>query len=322
MSRNERFYLIDQLLSSRKRMTRQELLDALEISWATLKRDLAFLRDRFNAPIIFDKEAGGYRFGPPSAGPIYELPGLWFSGQETYALMTMHHLLEELEPGLLAPHVQPLLSRLETILSREKLNFSEVATRIHLMRIGRRRQNAEHFAVVAQAVLEQRQIQVRHYSREKDDHSERRLSPQRLVNYRNNWYVEAWCHAREALRRFSVDALQGVELLTLPSRVISVADLDTTYGSSYGIYGGAETQVAILRFSPAATRWVEDEEWHPEQVGSLDENGCYVLRVPYADPTELKMDILRHGHHVEVMEPAALRDAIRDEIARMARVYP
>lgn len=103
MNRSERFYQIDQLLSARKVMSRQELLDALEVSWATLKRDLAYLRERFNAPIIFDKDAGGYRFGEASLGPKYELPGLWFSGQETYALMTMHHLLEELEPGLLAP---------------------------------------------------------------------------------------------------------------------------------------------------------------------------------------------------------------------------
>lgn len=125
---------------------------------------------------MIDKEVGGYRFGAPSTGPRYELPGLWFSGQETYALLAMHHLLEELEPGLLAPRVQPLLSRLETILSREKMNFADIANRIHLMSIGRRRQNAAHFALVAQAVLERRRICVDHYSREKDEHAERNLA--------------------------------------------------------------------------------------------------------------------------------------------------
>ena len=61
MNRSERFYQIDQLLSAHKVMTRQDLLDVLEVSWATLKRDLSYLRDRFNAPIIFDRDAGGYR---------------------------------------------------------------------------------------------------------------------------------------------------------------------------------------------------------------------------------------------------------------------
>ncbi|WP_413891452.1 helix-turn-helix transcriptional regulator [Candidatus Aalborgicola defluviihabitans] len=69
MNRSERFYKIDQLLAVRKVMSRQDLLDALEVSWATLKRDLAYMRDRLNAPIEFDRDAGGYRFGIPTVGP-------------------------------------------------------------------------------------------------------------------------------------------------------------------------------------------------------------------------------------------------------------
>lgn len=321
MNRSERFYQIDQLLTVRKMMTRQDLLEALEISWATLKRDLAFLRNRFNAPIIFDRDVGGYRFASPSVGPSYELPGLWFSGEEAYALLTMHQLLSELEPGLLAPHVAPMLSRLENILGREKLDFSQLANRIRLARTGKRRKNPVHFGVVSRSVLERQRIHVQHYSREKDERSERVLSPQRLVFYRNNWYLEAWCHTRDALRRFSADAIEAVDLLNEPAVYVPVTDLDAAFGSSYGIYGGAANQVAVLRFSQAATRWVADEEWHPEQVGKLDPEGRFVLEVPFADPTELQMDILRHGHHVEVLAPAQLRIDVAREIDRMREKY-
>lgn len=298
-------------------MSRQELLDALEVSWATLKRDLAYLRERFNAPIIFDRDAGGYRFAAPSSGPSYELPGLWFSGDEAYALMAMHQLLSDLEPGLLAPHVAPLLSRLESILGREKLDFPQVAGRIRLARIGKRRKNPRHFGVLSRSVLERQQIRVCHYSREKDESTERTLSPQRLVFYRNNWYLEAWCHTREALRRFSVDAFEAVEILHQPAKEVPDTEVDAAFGSSYGIYGGAAIKVAKLRFSQAATRWVADEEWHPDQLGELDGEGRYVLKVPFADPTELTMDILRHGHHVEVLSPPELRLVVMAEIDRM-----
>jgi predicted DNA-binding transcriptional regulator YafY len=109
MNRTERFYRIDQLLAARGILSREALLEELQVSWATLKRDLAYLKDRFNAPIVFDRDAGGYRFAKPNIGPKYELPGLWFSGDETHALLTMHQLLSELEPGMLAPHIAPLL---------------------------------------------------------------------------------------------------------------------------------------------------------------------------------------------------------------------
>ena len=52
MSRHERFYRIDQLLNQHGVVSFETLQAALEVSRATLKRDLQFLRDRFHAPIV------------------------------------------------------------------------------------------------------------------------------------------------------------------------------------------------------------------------------------------------------------------------------
>jgi predicted DNA-binding transcriptional regulator YafY len=321
MNRTERFYLIDQLLHARKLVTRQEFLDELEISWATLKRDLATLRGHFNAPIVFDGDLGGYRFANPDVGPKYELPGLWFSAEETYALLTMHHLLSELEPGLLAPHVAPLLSRLEAIMGQEGQHFRDIAARIRLAQGGGRRKNPEHFAAISRGVIQRLRLRVRHYNRADDTTLERDLSPQRLVYYRNNWYLEAWCHQREALRRFSVDAIQSVELLNGPVREVPTQELDRCFGGSYGIYGGEPQHCAVLCFSKAATRWVADEEWHPQQAGEIGADGRYTLKVPYADPTELMMDILRHGKHVDVLAPPELRESVGAELTEAVKTY-
>lgn len=62
MSRMERIYQIDQILGARRSVTRQELQERLGASWATLKRDIAYMRDRLNAPLIFDRALGAYRF--------------------------------------------------------------------------------------------------------------------------------------------------------------------------------------------------------------------------------------------------------------------
>ena len=321
MSQTERFYKIDQLLQSNKVMSRQQLLDALQISWATLKRDLAFLKERFNAPIVYDRDAGGYRFSSTRIGPTYELPGLWFSAEETCALLNMHHLLTELDPGLLTPHVQPLLSRLESILGREEQPFSQIAERIRLIRTGIRRRGYKCFSLISRGLLERRQLKVDHYSRDKNERMTRLLSPQRLVFYRNNWYLEAWCHERNDLRRFSVDALELAELVDTNAIEISIAELDKHFNAGYGIYGGKNIQVAVLKFSAESSRWVADEEWHPNQVGSFESDGSYILRVPFSDTREITMDILRHCHHLEVLEPNFLRKEVKTEIQRMGKMY-
>ena len=75
-------------------------------------------------------------------------------------------------------------------------------------------------------------------------------------------------------------------------------------------------QWAKLRFTPAAARWVATEQWHPQQKASTDDEGRYLLELPYANPTELVMDILRHGAEVEVLAPAELRQAVRRRTRR------
>ncbi|MBK6401041.1 MAG: WYL domain-containing protein [Rhodocyclaceae bacterium] len=53
----------------------------------------------------------------------------------------------------------------------------------------------------------------------------------------------------------------------------------------------------------------------------MEKNGSYILEVPYADPTELMMDILRHGPHVEVLKPAELRRAVGDSLKQTTARY-
>ena len=131
MERTERFYRMEQLLRERRSVPRSVFLKELEVSAATFKRDLDYLRDRFKAPIEWDAESRGYRLDPNS--PRFELPGLWFSPAETHALLTMQHLLETLQPGLLTPHVKPLLERLRAVLDKGDHSAAEVERRIHVL---------------------------------------------------------------------------------------------------------------------------------------------------------------------------------------------
>ena len=194
MSRHERFYRIDQLLNQHGVVSFETLQAALEVSRATLKRDLQFLRDRFHAPIVYDRDAGGYRFerGGQSAGPHYELPGLWFSAREIHALLTMHQLLANLDTGgLLGPHIKPLLSRLDVLLGSANDASEQIQRRIRLLTVGAREFQLDAFELVGSALLRRRLLAIDHHARGTDALTQRTVSPQRLVHYRHNWYLDA-----------------------------------------------------------------------------------------------------------------------------------
>ena len=117
MSDLERLHRIKYMIQARKCVPIQDFLDELEISKATFKRDLEYLRDRMNASIVFDRAEGGYRFDTPNAGEKIELPGLWFSEKEATALVLMQHLLDNLDQGgLISSHIDPLAEIIDGIL--------------------------------------------------------------------------------------------------------------------------------------------------------------------------------------------------------------
>lgn len=324
MSLYDRIHLIDQMLSGRKFVPFIELQERLEISRATLKRDLAFMRDRLNAPIIFDRELGGYRFDKASQlpGHQYELPGLWFSAEEIHALLTMQHLLANLDTGgLLGPHIKPLLSRLTAIIGANENELTEVQKRIKIESVGARHFHLDQFQAVGSALLRRKRIMIDYHARGTDEATRREVSPQRLVFYRSNWYLDAWCHMRNGLRNFSVDAIKRVEILEKNAEDVSEAKLNEVLGSGYGIFSGKNVHWATLHFTAERARWVASERWHPNQKGKFLPDGSYELKVPYNDDRELMMDIMKHGAEVQVMEPTELRDKLIAEINQIQSLY-
>ncbi len=322
MSINERIYRIDQLLHERRSITFQELMEKLEVSRATLKRDLAYMRDRLNAPIIFDKELSGYRLGEQGVGEAYELPGLWFSSEEIYALMTMQHLLANLDTGgLLGPHIKPLQSRLSALLETADNSVDQIQKRIKVENLGARHHDLELFQVVGSALINRNRLKIKYYSRGTNETSERDVSPQRLIHYRGNWYLDTWCHLRDDLRSFSVDAIKGAVISEEKAINVSEDKLNEVLGAGYGIFSGKNVQWAILQFTPERARWVASERWHSKQKGQYLSDGSYELKVPYSDHRELLMDILKHGASVKVVEPKELQQAVMKELRSMGSVY-
>jgi predicted DNA-binding transcriptional regulator YafY len=318
VSQTERLYRLKHLFDSGRCLGKIQLMAELGgVSFATLKRDIEHLRDRMNAPVVYDRQEGGYRLDPAqqALGTQYELPGLWFSAEEIHALLTMQHLLANLDAGgLLGPHIAPLMKRLGKVMDAGKHSGAELARRIKVQTVGARPVHLPHFQAVGSALLRRNRLRIAYHARTTDQGSEREVSPQRLIHYRDNWYLDAWCHLRQGLRSFSVDAINQVQVEAKAAIDVPEVELDAVLGSGYGIFAGKQVQWAILRFSPERARWVAAETWHPQQEGRFDADGCYLLRLPYADPRELVMDVMRHVPDVDVLAPPELRDDVAQRL--------
>ena len=318
----ERLHRIKYMLQQRKCVPIEDFMSELEISKATFKRDLEYLRSRSKAEIEYDRFLGGYKFKDGADINKIELTGIWFSEKEATALVLMQHLLSSLDQGgLIGPHIEPLTTIIDGILGQSKTSAKELRKRIRVIGMGSRKNSIENFSEIGAALLKRNRLIITYHSKGKDEKTDREISPQRLIYYRNNWYLDAYCHMRNDLRSFAIDSILTAVITNAKVKEISEKECQEYFAESYGIFSGKATRRAKLRFTPEHARWVSGEYWHSKQLGSFDKDGFYNLEFDYNQDPELVMDILKHGSGVQVIGPISLKEKVKAELEKAIRCY-
>lgn len=323
MDRIDRIKRLDELLAARRLpVSMAELCDQLDCSERSVHRVIADLRDRFGMPVEH-AEGRGYYLDTTARDSPHRLPDLWFTAEELEALLILQRHLETLEPGLLNDRLAPARQRIERLLADRRPGLGGLAERVRFIAIGQRRAVPRHFAAIAEALIQRHVLQITYHARSDEKRSERMIDPQRLVHYRDTWYLDAWCRLRRDLRTFSVDRIEQCDIVEEPATNIPTGRLDAHYASAYGIFAGEPVDTAVLCFTPKGARWSAAVEWHPAQKEQWLETGEYKLRVPYRHAEELIRDVLAYGPDAEVLAPDALRNRLEEELHEaLARYGP
>lgn len=317
----DRIHELLAILSARRYPIKfKDLLALVDYSEPTLKRYIRKLRNEFGAPLHFDIKHQGYVLDKTDHDSV-QFPGLWFNVSELHSLLTIHELIDKLDPGFLKTELLPLRTRVENILNVRGVKTGELTRRIHFIGVGIRVCCPLAFRLAATAVMERKRLKLRYHGRGDDKVSTRHISPQRLIYYRGNWYLAAFCHTRRALRTLALDRMsevvpQGTECAEIPEE-----ELLDHFTASFGIFAGHPEQEAILHFSKESARWVAEEKWHPNQQSQWLADGTFELRLPYADQRELAMEILRYGADVRVIAPPELQQAVRERLTLALAQY-
>ncbi len=326
MAKYESVNLLYKLLKqARYPLSKRNIQDKLECSAATVERYITELRDTYSQTVEYDREANGYRLIIDQHSDI-ELPSHLFTTQEINALLLIEQIIDELEPGFLKDDTKAVKQHLAKI--REQFTGSKIQTenRIRMINIGKRRGNIKHLVLATKAVLQRLRIQMTYQARsgENDTQAVRDLSPQRLTHYRDNWYLDAWCHDRNALRTFALDRISHIEVQKAADKEVKSLtnqELDKYYSQTFGIFGGEIQDVAKLKFTPHRSQWVSAEIWHHQQQGTWLDDGSYLLEIPYGNDLELIGDILKYGDQVEVLAPEILRNKVRSQVQKLVSIY-
>jgi len=285
------------------------IAESLECTERNARRLLDTMRDWRRARLEYDKQAKGWHY---KSDEEFELPGLWLTGDELHSLSLLLDILDQFGNKSLTRELQPVKSNIYKLLKSRGVNPSLFSSHIKVLPIGNRQLVGKIFDRVSEALLHKQCLHI-HYEDYKHKLSKRTVSPQNLIYYRENWYLDAWCHLRKSLRTFSVSRITFAEIVSKKAESIDQKDLQEHLSSSYGIFSGKGKHTAQLRFSREIAREVSRQQWHPEQQSEWDGDD-YLLSFPYSSDKELLQDLLRHTPNVYVESPVKLRKALQTKL--------
>ncbi len=305
----DRVQQLHQILTTHRRpVSVRTLCEHMECTDKTVKRTIDTLRDFCRAPLVYSSEEKGWYYDSKQ-GERFQLPGLWLTGNELLSLSALTSILEDLGDGVLHDELSAIKQSVDALLAARNIDPKVIASRVRVLPMAKRQQTSYQFTAIADALIQRKQINIR-YTSYSGQNTQRTISPQTLVYYRDNWYLDAWCHKRKDLRTFSIPRIQHLNLLASKARTVNKKELGEHFQQSYGIFAGGSHSTAKLRFYGATARDIAAQHWHPEQQGKW-QGDEYLLSFPYADDRELIQDILRHMPHVYVEAPVKLRKRVQ-----------
>jgi len=310
------------ILRKGRRLSTEDICRALDCSRATAMRIVARARDDCGARIVYNTREKRYHLDRSDDAPE-EVPGLWLTPRELVAWGTLAGLIEQIEPGLMRDTLRDARTRIDAAME-ERIGKRGTATalrqRTKILPMRKRRVNEAVFCAVTEALAQSLTVRVTYQSTDRRPEL-RLLSPQTLCYYRDNWYLDAFCHRDNALRTFSLDSLSDPHVTNQPAKRFSRSRLKRVFADSYGIFAGRPTHLAVIRFNGIAARYIARETWHPKQKLVRLPNGACELRIPYGDPRELLGDIMRWGELAEVLGPPELRQDVANRLSLAAKKY-
>ncbi len=242
------------------------------------------------------------------------------SDADLETLVTLQHILDKMTPGILRSEFEPLRNRLEKHLENINDKCARWTDRIKILDIHYRRIEEGIFGTLLKAVTRKHAINFQ-YTDSRGKTSERVVSPQQLVRYKDNWYLDGWCHLNQELRIFSLDCIAGIRRANRRFHPVPQEQLKRIYATSYGIFSGEPAATAIILFTGIAARYAMRESWHPDQRLTVREENVVELHIPYNKPQELLKEVLSWGPLAEILAPAHLRGEIAGMIQKAGEKY-
>jgi predicted DNA-binding transcriptional regulator YafY len=313
----ERFLWFDQQVNAKKYPNATKLAGKFEVSSKTAQRDIEFMRDRLNCPLVYDQTEKGYYYEDDT----FSLPSFYISSEELSALLITRNMLQGISASYIGDELSLLADKVSSILKRHVVGEEIIDDAVSIQQVAYVPPPEGVFRAVLEGCLRRKRVEFSYCSPASGQETFRKVDPYHLFNYMGTWHLVGYCHLRRGLRDFNLARIKGISVLSDLFTPRDNFSFQRYFNSAFGLYKGEARSEVTIRFTPEKAKWVKDQVWHREQKKKILPDGSLELSFPVADFSEVTMEILKHGSGVKVIRPESLRARIRQEAEKILSLY-
>lgn len=295
-----------------------DLRNKFEVSRSTIMRDIDFLKDQYLVPIEYCSEMGGYCISDPN----YTIPSFLLTEGELFSLHIILPLMEEYENTPLEPVFQSIMRRMMDMLPGEvQVQSSFNRDQVAFIKNPQPEIRQEVFYGVMEAIKSGCTLEFGYRSIKRQDYITRQFDPYQMMCQRGDWYVIGHCHRHRDIRVYNLARMSQLKVTDATFRKESDFDLHKYIDPDFGVWTQRERFVVELLFSADVNTYILERQWHVNQECRQLEDGSVWLKFETNQFDESLHWVMSFGSKVQVLHPPALREAVRQEVERMIRLY-
>jgi predicted DNA-binding transcriptional regulator YafY len=310
-TRLERLLAIEDMIRKERYPSVDRLCDEFEVKARTVYEDLRMLREMRGLKILFDRARNGYYNSDPKQG----LPSFELTQGEVFALTLGKEMLSQYTGTGFEPVLTSAIEKIvERLPDKIRMDVSDLKSAVMFDPVGVVPISRKMFCEMNAACEKHRCVDLKYYAASRDEVTERRVDPYKLLEHRDTWYLLAYCHTRKALRLFALHRVKEYTVTEegfVPSEDIKA---DDWLELAFLLEHKDEEQRVKVHFGPVAARYIRERKWHSQQVLTEYPDGSCTLEFPSRSIDEAKRWVLAYGAEAEVLEPETVRNAVKEEL--------
>lgn len=288
-----------------------------EVSRSTVMRDIDFLKDRYMVPLDYSKEHNGYFLSDPN----YTIPSFLLTEGELFTLHIILPLMEQYKGTPLEPVFESIMKQMLDMLPKDvAVSTSFNADQVHFISNPQPQIDQEIFFKVLEGIQERKTLDFAYRSIKRQEYIQRKFNPYKILCQRGDWYILGYCHRHQEFRVYNMARIQNISVAERFEWDESF-DINSHIDPDFGVWAQGKSFTVELLFSQDVHTFILERQWHVGQRCCLQEDGRVLLTFETNQFDEILHWVMSFGHKVLVLNPPELKEAIRREIATMAKMY-